>query len=63
MAEDPADTARSIIDASLYMVLATADETGRAWVPDPIDQQGNLSRAGGHRVPYDRGVVTVRNER
>jgi pyridoxamine 5'-phosphate oxidase-like protein len=31
MAEDPADTARSIIDASLYMVLATADETGRPW--------------------------------
>src|ERR1035437_9492947 len=31
MAEDPADTARSIIDASLYMVLATADDTGRPW--------------------------------
>jgi hypothetical protein len=31
MAKDPADTARSIIDASLYMVLATADETGRPW--------------------------------
>jgi nitroimidazol reductase NimA-like FMN-containing flavoprotein (pyridoxamine 5'-phosphate oxidase superfamily) len=25
------DVARSIIDASLYMVLATADETGRPW--------------------------------
>jgi Pyridoxamine 5'-phosphate oxidase len=26
-----ADAARSIIDSSLYMVLATADETGRPW--------------------------------
>ena len=31
MAEDPADIARGIISASLYMVLATADETGRPW--------------------------------
>jgi pyridoxine/pyridoxamine 5'-phosphate oxidase len=31
MAEDPADTVRGIIDASLYMVLGTADETGRPW--------------------------------
>jgi hypothetical protein len=31
MAEDPRDIARGIIDASLYMVLATADETGRPW--------------------------------
>jgi hypothetical protein len=31
MAEDPGQTARAIIDASLYMVLATADETGRPW--------------------------------
>jgi hypothetical protein len=28
---DPGAVARSIIDASLYMVLATADETGRPW--------------------------------
>jgi hypothetical protein len=31
MTGDPADTARGIIDASRYMVLATADETGRPW--------------------------------
>jgi pyridoxine/pyridoxamine 5'-phosphate oxidase len=31
MAEDPADVARGIIDANLYMVLGTADETGRPW--------------------------------
>jgi uncharacterized protein YhbP (UPF0306 family) len=31
MASDPADIARDIIDGSLYMVLATADETGRPW--------------------------------
>src|SRR3982074_3066041 len=30
MAEDPADIARGIISASLYMVLATAYETGRS---------------------------------
>jgi hypothetical protein len=30
-----ADAARSIIDSSLYMVLATADETGRPW-PSPV---------------------------
>jgi hypothetical protein len=27
----PGDIAREIIDANLYMVLATADETGRPW--------------------------------
>jgi nitroimidazol reductase NimA-like FMN-containing flavoprotein (pyridoxamine 5'-phosphate oxidase superfamily) len=27
----PGDVARAIIDASLYMVLATADDTGRPW--------------------------------
>lgn len=27
----PSDVARAIIDAQLYMVLATADETGRPW--------------------------------
>ncbi len=31
MTENPGETARGIIDASLYMVLATADETGRPW--------------------------------
>jgi hypothetical protein len=31
MPEDPGQTARAIIDASLYMVLATADEAGRPW--------------------------------
>jgi pyridoxine/pyridoxamine 5'-phosphate oxidase len=31
MAQDTGDTARGIINASLYMVLATADETGRPW--------------------------------
>jgi hypothetical protein len=31
MAKDPGDLARSIINASLYMVLGTADETGRPW--------------------------------
>jgi hypothetical protein len=30
-AADPAGTARDLIDASLYMVLGTADETGRPW--------------------------------
>jgi nitroimidazol reductase NimA-like FMN-containing flavoprotein (pyridoxamine 5'-phosphate oxidase superfamily) len=29
---DPAASARSIIDANLYMVLGTADQTGRPWV-------------------------------
>ena len=29
--QDPGQVARAIIDASLYMVLATADETGRPW--------------------------------
>jgi nitroimidazol reductase NimA-like FMN-containing flavoprotein (pyridoxamine 5'-phosphate oxidase superfamily) len=28
---NPGDVAREIIDANLYMVLATADETGRPW--------------------------------
>jgi hypothetical protein len=28
---DPAATARALIDASLYMVLGTADESGRPW--------------------------------
>jgi hypothetical protein len=28
---DPGATAREIIDANLYMVLGTADETGRPW--------------------------------
>lgn len=32
MAErNPGDVAREIIDTNLYMVLATADETGRPW--------------------------------
>jgi hypothetical protein len=31
MLDDPAGTVRGVIDASLYMVLATADETGRPW--------------------------------
>ncbi|HEV8682994.1 MAG TPA: pyridoxamine 5'-phosphate oxidase family protein [Actinomycetota bacterium] len=30
--EDLGATARSIIDANLYMVLGTADESGRPWV-------------------------------
>jgi pyridoxamine 5'-phosphate oxidase-like protein len=30
--QDPAAAAREIIDANLYMVLGTADETGRPWV-------------------------------
>jgi nitroimidazol reductase NimA-like FMN-containing flavoprotein (pyridoxamine 5'-phosphate oxidase superfamily) len=30
--DDPAATARSIIDANLYMVLGTADQAGRPWV-------------------------------
>ena len=30
-ARDPAGAARAIIDASLYMVLGTADEAGRPW--------------------------------
>jgi nitroimidazol reductase NimA-like FMN-containing flavoprotein (pyridoxamine 5'-phosphate oxidase superfamily) len=29
--KDPAAIAREIIDANLYMVLGTADETGRPW--------------------------------
>jgi uncharacterized protein YhbP (UPF0306 family) len=29
--QDPGSVARAIIDANLYMVLATADETGRPW--------------------------------
>ena len=28
---DPAATARAIVDANLYMVLATADEAGQPW--------------------------------
>jgi nitroimidazol reductase NimA-like FMN-containing flavoprotein (pyridoxamine 5'-phosphate oxidase superfamily) len=35
MAERPEDVARTIIDASRYMVLATADTTGRPW-PSPV---------------------------
>jgi nitroimidazol reductase NimA-like FMN-containing flavoprotein (pyridoxamine 5'-phosphate oxidase superfamily) len=31
----PGDIAREIIDANLYMVLATADEAGRPW-PSPV---------------------------
>jgi nitroimidazol reductase NimA-like FMN-containing flavoprotein (pyridoxamine 5'-phosphate oxidase superfamily) len=31
MTERPEDVARRIIEASLYMVLATADRTGRPW--------------------------------
>ncbi len=31
MGEDPGYIARGIINANLYMVLATADETGRPW--------------------------------
>jgi pyridoxamine 5'-phosphate oxidase-like protein len=30
--QDPGATARQIIDANLYMVLGTADDTGRPWV-------------------------------
>jgi uncharacterized protein YhbP (UPF0306 family) len=30
--DDPAATAKAIIDANLYMVLGTADEAGRPWV-------------------------------
>jgi hypothetical protein len=30
--EDPSALARAIIDANLYMVLGTADATGRPWV-------------------------------
>jgi pyridoxine/pyridoxamine 5'-phosphate oxidase len=30
--DDPAATAKAIIDANLYMVLGTADEHGRPWV-------------------------------
>jgi nitroimidazol reductase NimA-like FMN-containing flavoprotein (pyridoxamine 5'-phosphate oxidase superfamily) len=29
---DPAGMARAIVDANLYMVLGTADQTGRPWV-------------------------------
>jgi hypothetical protein len=29
---DPAATAKAIIDANLYMVLGTADEGGHPWV-------------------------------
>ena len=32
MERDPAAVAREIIDANQYMVLATADETGRPWI-------------------------------
>jgi nitroimidazol reductase NimA-like FMN-containing flavoprotein (pyridoxamine 5'-phosphate oxidase superfamily) len=32
MERTPSDVARAIIDASLYMVIATADETGSPWV-------------------------------
>ncbi len=28
---DPAGTVRDIVDAALYLVLGTADETGRPW--------------------------------
>jgi hypothetical protein len=31
MVPQPEDVARRIIQDSLYMVLATADETGRPW--------------------------------
>ena len=30
--QDPADVAKSIIDKNMYMVLGTADGTGRPWV-------------------------------
>jgi Pyridoxamine 5'-phosphate oxidase len=30
--QDPAATAKAIIDANLYMVLGTADEAGQPWV-------------------------------
>jgi Pyridoxamine 5'-phosphate oxidase len=30
--DDPATTAKAIIDANLYMVLGTADERGQPWV-------------------------------
>jgi pyridoxine/pyridoxamine 5'-phosphate oxidase len=30
--DDPASTAKAMIDANLYMVLGTADEHGRPWV-------------------------------
>ena len=30
-AQDPAATARAIIDANLYMVLGTVDDRGRPW--------------------------------
>ncbi len=30
--QDPANIARTIIDSIVYMVLGTADETGRPWV-------------------------------
>jgi nitroimidazol reductase NimA-like FMN-containing flavoprotein (pyridoxamine 5'-phosphate oxidase superfamily) len=32
LSDDPAALARSIIEANLYMVLGTADETGHPWV-------------------------------
>jgi len=31
MDTDPAEVARAILDANLYMTLGTADETGRPW--------------------------------
>jgi hypothetical protein len=30
--QDPGDTARTIIDSNMYMVLGTADDTGQPWV-------------------------------
>jgi len=30
--QDPAETARAIIDANLYMVLGTVDDRGRPWM-------------------------------
>jgi uncharacterized protein YhbP (UPF0306 family) len=30
--QDPGDTARTIIDSNMYMVLGTADEAGQPWV-------------------------------
>src|SRR6266568_1653136 len=50
MLDDPAGTVRGVIDASLYMVLAAADETGRPWAT-PV----YLASLGYRARPLDPG--------
>jgi nitroimidazol reductase NimA-like FMN-containing flavoprotein (pyridoxamine 5'-phosphate oxidase superfamily) len=59
MASDLADEARRVIDATKYMALGTADETGHPWV-SPVwfatDDRRHFHWVSGHETRHSRNL-------